>query len=987
MASITSNGTGGGNLSNGASWSGGVAPTTGDTIIVAAGDTIIVDISIQLGSKASGVGHAFTINGSNSSSYGTLQVASGVTLTLQGYDTGSNTLGYINQYGLFAPQPGSTVLGDVAANFGSIIINKGRFEALGSSGSRITFSVPSANVNWASSVTSEAKTPGPYDTGLSIASVALGNPQIGGSAGTGIGSLGDTSLTVNSSTPSLTTEVALAGDPATNVTSAGKYAIDYDAGIIYLYAASFAGMAINTSYTKLDKSSTNWRGWGIISNGATTYNTALFSYCDFSYMGAYGNGVLNGSVRQSAPLNLVGHQTAGYVGGGDTSRLAYVENCTFNHGYRYILLTSCYGALGDPLLITGNTFNDASGGTIWDGLGPYAGTCGYVKIDSNAFNTRGMALYWANLTADSANIVVSNNTGCVALTFFAGSTTPFPTLNLPDSSYGNIAATPDLSISGNSVRGAGESTLDTRFLYLSGTSGHPAVVQGNWFHHTHRLGHRNGSYVQFLGNRFGMSYHHGFTGASFDDLYVTDVTYQNNLFYCDRGSGNSTSAAIQCGYNHRVTLNNLVIANNTCDGFKYGLLDFGDIPDSNGPTSATNIVVVNNAITNGQYAFGRYQSSTMPNNLHVLECDYNDIYGQTVGFAGGTNTLAGTKCTGFTLGGSKYNRLTGASRNINGVALFDATYTTTQAGKNLVYTVTTLGQNHTVAWDGGTAQQLIYDYGTSAGQGFRTVAVSGKSTWPTNNNSIRTKWMWVVSGTGAGQARQILWATANTAYAATVTAGGSYYSIGQYLQTTTGTKDSPGGNVIVKVTGVSAGVITAVQIISGGTFSTAPTNPAATQRITGSSGSGCTLTLSFAPGLLFTPDLATALDATSVIAIHEAMVSCPDSGTGSVKAGFYLPDPSNVLSAIQIPSSTATDSGIVCTVANSPTSNPTYSGAGLSSAAVDYKWSAGSPLQDAGTSDNAPSTDYFGTSRPQGSAQDIGMYELIASAGPVYFVY
>ena len=37
--------------------------------------------------------------------------------------------------------------------------------------------------------------------------------------------------------------------------------------------------------------------------------------------------------------------------------------------------------------------------------------------------------------------------------------------------------------------------------------------------------------------------------------------------------------------------------------------------------------------------------------------------------------------------------------------------------------------------------------------------------------------------------------------------------------------------------------------------------------------------------------------------------------------------------------------------------------------------------KDAGTSDNAAATDYWGTSRPQGSAVDIGFYELLAGGG------
>ena len=74
--------------------------------------------------------------------------------------------------------------------------------------------------------------------------------------------------------------------------------------------------------------------------------------------------------------------------------------------------------------------------------------------------------------------------------------------------------------------------------------------------------------------------------------------------------------------------------------------------------------------------------------------------------------------------------------------------------------------------------------------------------------AIRANWLWVISGTGAGQARAISWASANVAYAVTVNAGGSGYSVGQYLKVTGGTLDTPGAAVILKVTSVSSGAIT-----------------------------------------------------------------------------------------------------------------------------------------------------------------------------------
>ena len=58
--------------------------------------------------------------------------------------------------------------------------------------------------------------------------------------------------------------------------------------------------------------------------------------------------------------------------------------------------------------------------------------------------------------------------------------------------------------------------------------------------------------------------------------------------------------------------------------------------------------------------------------------------------------------------------------------------------------------------------------------------------------------------------------------------------------------------------------------------------------------------------------------------------------------------------------------------------DPKFVNAGDTSA-VSYKWSSSSPAKDHGTATGAPSTDYFGATRPKGTAYDIGFYEMIPS--------
>ena len=570
---------------------------------------------------------------------------------------------------------------------------------------------------------------------------------------------------------------------------AGKYYVDYDTGIIWVYNATMGVCSCTPNYKKLDKTTANWRGWGIVSYGGTSYNTALFNYCDFLYMGTVNSGVtVNGQSRR-APISLDGHQSAGKAG--DSTRLCYVTNCTFTYCVRWIQTQCLDGTSGDPILVAGNTFKDASGGSLLPSHIQMPGGPGtnYVTFDWNTFRTRDSAfdLSPAYINAstgvlgdNNTGLKITNNTGMAGLTFVK-SLNAFPTPADQDASWGAKPVAAGLYIAGNDISGCGFANLDGRLLTgIGGTASSPALVENNHFHHGTRLGHLESSYVTFQKNLFGMTYHHGFTGASLDDRYVTDVTFRNNLFYCDRSAvgTSSTSACFSLGYNHRIVSNNYKIANNTVDGSVNGIVDFNDIGDSGGPTLATNIAIVNNIVANSGYAISAYTSASMPCRLHVLECDYNNTYNQATAYAksGATGLVNPTNPTSFYQGGYKYNRLASGSRNIPGVALFDASYTTAQSGRSLVYTVGTLGQDHTLTWGAGSAVQLVYDFGTSSGQGLRTVPCTGKTSWPTNINLIKQNWLWVVSGTGAGQARAITWATANTAYAATVVAGGSGYS-------------------------------------------------------------------------------------------------------------------------------------------------------------------------------------------------------------------
>lgn len=1043
-----------------------------------------VDVTTTVGSKAGGVGNGFTVNGTNATTFGCLLVASGVEFIARGFDVTSNPIGLVNQFGVFRPLVGSVMTGDVASDYQSVLINKGRFEPQ----SGAIFGVPAASVSWASKVNSEVKNPQAYNTGFNLVSVAFVNTHFSNGTQTGLGSAGDfpagqtsggnQGIYASTGFPTApTTEVsvvfpATASQIAAVVNAAGKYAIDYRTGVGYFFSsAPTVGHTISVNYFKLDRSAANWRGWGVVSNGGTAGNTCLTDGSTFNYMGGTtGNAKTLSSIACSAPLVLVNHKTQG--SSGDATTVGFAKNSTFNYGYKWVQLLQCVGTAGDPVVVTGNTFREGSGSSLIDGLNFYNSYSQYVTVDSNAFHTRGTGVDMGIITADVANLRITNNTGTCGLAFVnsagaAGARTPFPYLNDPDASYtypntlaGGRPSSPDLYVFGNAVGGIGGNggTVDSRFFSVSGTAGHPAVVEFNDLSHCHRLGHMTGSYVTHRRNRYGQCYHHGFTGSNVDDTYVTDVRFETNLFWCDRGATgtNSTSAAIQPGYNHRVFANNLQIVNNTFDGWKYGAVDFNDLVDSNGPLLCTNAVIENNVIANGAYAFAAYRSATIPWFPHVLECDYNNVNNQGTAYAltGTTGLTNGTNATGFYQSTNKYNRLTSAQRNVPSVALFDASYTTAQTGRSLVYTVNTVGVDHTLAWGAGDPVPLVASSGTSSGQGMRTVAISGKTDWAfgltgtlttvsasasvtgtgtafttelvvgdsirltgattpdgisykvsaiaddthltlgTNfvgSNSaktatrhradVRQKWLWVVSGTGSGQARSISLASPNAAYAVSIVAGGTGYAVGQYLTVLGGTTDAPGGKVILKITAVSAGVITGLQVISGGGYTVVPANPVTTSRITGVAGASCTVNLTWGPGLLLVPDLTTGLDATSVLAVVTPSVTLFDtagSTGGSVRAGIGMCDPPDPTGVVTLPTTSQTDAGITVAVNHSPTGSPAWVGSfpgGLPSlAASDYRIGPASAARGAGSASNAPANDYFGF--PFGSPPSAGFGEF-----------
>lgn len=967
-ATITSNGTGGGNASAGSSWLKGVAPRNGDLVVIQAGDTITVDQNMTWGSNQAKLGHAFTLNGTSSSVFATLQVNSGVTLTLKGYDTTNNTLGLINRFALFSPQPGSTILGHVVADWGSCILNNGLISAVGNSGNHITFSIPASNVpSWATQVTNEAYSLTgnnyTYDPSNKVFARVLIHDWIANAAGTGIGSFGDSSLSFSSvtgDTTALATEVALPAfgtEVSTVVNGTGKYAVDYDSGSLFWYSTRAGGsVTFNATYKYL-VNSTLWRGWGIKSANNNTFNSAIFSYCDFSYMGGFLSG---GTV----PVLWLARGKSAGANSGATDRIMSVTNCSFTRCYKAVMFDATLGASGDSVPCSNNTFNNCRGGSSPSGYCVWFSNTAasqYIDISNNTVNTRNAFVYAAatgSSTFSFAGMTINNNTGTVGV-FLNGNAA-----DLWD----------DGVISGNNIQGPINNSFQVLWNNIYASAGHPLVIKNN--HFSYAMGELEllaftGSNVTIDSNQFRNCYGSGLA-LSTDQCKISNVKIQNNVFHGTlSGAGYNAygywSAAIEPGTNVNQWVDGLVIQNNTFldnpKGFAWNGSFDGCVFTMTG-LEVRNNMIVNTSTSYAGWGLQRHpNSSTNQGYTAVLEMDNNLIY------SSGCPYYAFPRSATFIMSGSKYNF--NNSRNVTGVSLSQPGYSTAQgSGRTLAYTINTAGSDETLSWGGGTAVQIVFDHGTSSGSntnstsfgiaGFFTGTFKDTSkSWSTtlgNSNCPSGCWLKIPS---TGYIGMVLANTATTltvapSFVATGLPGAVAYSIYYPELTLTDTGQTVQG---ITVMTPGSGNTTCTFSITGGGGSSAT----ATATLGGLSNGelvGGTIT-NAGSGYTSVPTVTVTANGTVPTAV---------ATLGSVVAGIDIRS---------LPATSQSDTGITITMNDVFTNPNLVATSGASDANYKVTWGGGGI--DAGTSTNAPALDYFGTTRPQGAAVDIGFYELAYS--------
>ena len=745
-----------GNWSATATWVGGVKPGDGDTAVIATGHTVTVDENTTVGATTGTVA-GVTINGTNSTTYGTLQVADGVTLTLKGVNSTYPAL-LINRYAIFEPLPGSTINFPSSVAHYFAVYNKGIIRSIGTAQQPVTWQGDGTNYSWGNTQaryqlqTGVAYNMPYYEPSKNIKVTGLGKTLISNTAGTGLAyfnSSGDKDTSVVFDTPNqagnFTNEVA----SEALVVNPGDYWIDYTAGRVLFYTTT----ANPTVYVTFKYHTLN-TGFGIQSVENTTYNSARFEYCTFQYFGAATGGT-----------NQYGLYLRYKTGPADSTSMISFKNNTVRYCGLMLALRACNGTAGQPIEITNNTFRnvktDSSYGPGY--LNWYNDASSYVTITGN--DRISLAHQYSGTGATLTGIKMNNNTGRIG--------------NFLSGNNGFVYSASE--IKNNDWKGWGGCD-DARLINMAGgvSAADPLIVEGNTLSHNLRA-IQYASFMRIRGNVIDYPAHHGFTFNNDNYNKVEDVEVSNNIFH-----NIVDNACIELGYNHSGWIDNYRIYNNTFGGsnptsYSSSAITFGDNIDNYFATVLTRIDVRNNIIANmSNTGIRRRANSTKERaQVHISHLDHNLLNGNTISnYATGTNAINGGT---YTKGGVAYNVATAGQRNIAGVSLHTLkdnggnlvfTGWSEGAGKTLVFTYNS-ATDMTLAWDGGTPVQLVLDSGTSTSFSDNTnnvgVYVRGSlgdttKNWPLsahdiNNNLIATcpaaHWAKITSGARAGEIRAI----------------------------------------------------------------------------------------------------------------------------------------------------------------------------------------------------------------------------------------
>lgn len=575
MATIYTNGTGGGDNNTTSTYAGGIIPGDGDNLIIASGDTLNVTTDMTLGSNVSGIGHALDVRG-------ILTGSAGPTLTLKGYDRDSNkawTLSGEWNFGGKVKVPTTSeyqTIGTIESGAIMQPLSGAVFE-----GDDPRFST------WNPTVDYQAINNFLRSSSYAIKGRNLATGFIANAAGNGVGSFGDSSFVVETVTnPSgiLATEVENFGD----LTAHGDYWIDYNNGVLLFYTTN------QVSYYAFSYSMVvgRWYGWGIDST-VDADKQSLFDGSIFRYMGAGFDTELS-DVNKYATLNFSHHKSHGAV----AARGMMARNCTFEWCTTPIQMYSCEGSGVDYIDLTGNTYKHTPPGDSGNYRGGHVVGITSTYIDTSDAICDGVAYIYRGFITDGF-VKVNNCSGRISE-------------NLADSYQGLESLDGDYVAWGSISDGSGFSS--------AGTSDYPNKFERNVIKYGNRCG-RVGSNLTVNDNRFYHFNHHGFVGPAADGYYE-NISVKNNVIAKCWGD---MSGGYTFGYNYYHWLHNVVIENNTFDTGSRGI----QFNDGEGTVLlATKASIVNNIISNTSNGIRRPDTDT--NNQSKLQIDLmdnNNYYG------------------------------------------------------------------------------------------------------------------------------------------------------------------------------------------------------------------------------------------------------------------------------------------------------------------------------------------------------------------------
>lgn len=722
----------------GSTWIGGVKPAPGDTIIVASGHTLTIDEDCSLGSNAAAVGHAITVNG-------TLTHAAGVTITLAGYDTGSNTAMYIAEGGRYLPT-GGTVLVDCATDYQTYIRSEGDIEPSG-----VTFSIPTARKNWNNAGSASWSSFRAALYGYNTCIMDLGKRWLSNAAGDGIGTASDSSVTVTGGA-FLTNQVASVDALA----SSGDYYVDHRLGLIYfMHDTEWTPVFVTGSVTYKHLT---FNGFGIYS--PSSGDRAIFDNCIFECMGRSaslgGYDPDDSAIFMDYKVNPLQNPASGGA----------VTNCTFRYCDRSIILwdSNTSSKSANRFKITGNTFSGVN-------MMFYCNYTSSVEFANNTIHTLG-----ALLNGDRLNPVYGQSVGDWYYHHNIGHC--YPTLPLSSG----------VTASDNDITGFG-GLQDTVAIDTPGSStSNRVTVSNNIFRYGLRVA-RIGSYLDIKDNLFVNFFHHGIVFRS-GHSYVTDVEISGNRIVNDHLPASDMSGGFTIGYNASHWGHNIRVFNNTFDA---GVRAFnnndseGNTDDTYSICAATGLQFYNNILTNSAESIRiNPPNEQWTTRMGATRFDHIGVHGTT------QSTPDALPAT-FMRAGDEHHF---AARNVAGVELWRPSYTLPMtSGKALQLVVSgTPGVDLSMqlSWGGGTAKELVLSQGTATAGSDNSLTDSGAS-WPsTFPNWYKARFVRILGGTGAGQSAMIrlnsgttlitIAQTGNALWAVPPTAGSVYVVLDHEIQ-------------------------------------------------------------------------------------------------------------------------------------------------------------------------------------------------------------